>query len=128
MDRPRIIELPKFLDERGNLSFVENNAQIPFTIKRTYWLYDVPGGVNRGGHAEKNNEELIIAMSGSFDIIVDDGEEARIFTLHITDFISPKVLGEKFLISPPMQLHWSLVASRMMKKITYGIIMTFLHT
>ena len=82
MDRPRIIELPKFLDERGNLSFVENNAQIPFTIKRTYWLYDVPGGVNRGGHAEKNNEELIIAMSGSFDIIVDDGEEARIFTLN----------------------------------------------
>lgn len=82
MDRPRIIELPKFLDERGNLSFVENNVQIPFTIKRTYWLYDVPGGVNRGGHAEKNNEELIIAMSGSFDIIVDDGEEARIFTLN----------------------------------------------
>ena len=82
MDRPRIIELPKFLDERGNLSFVENNAQIPFTIKRTYWLYDVPGGVNRGGHAEKNNEELIIAMSGSFDIIVDDGEEARTFTLN----------------------------------------------
>lgn len=82
MDRPRIIELPKFLDERGNLSFVENNTQIPFTIKRTYWLYDVPGGVNRGGHAEKNNEELIIAMSGSFDIIVDDGEEARTFTLN----------------------------------------------
>lgn len=70
------------MDERGNLSFVENNAQIPFTIKRTYWLYDVPGGVNRGGHAEKNNEELIIAMSGSFDIIVDDGEEARTFTLN----------------------------------------------
>lgn len=82
MDRPRIIELPKFLDERGNLSFVENNTQIPFTIKRTYWLYDVPGGVNRGGHAEINNEELIIAMSGSFDIIVDDGEEARTFTLN----------------------------------------------
>ena len=82
MDRHRIIELPKFLDERGNLSFVENNTQIPFTIKRTYWLYDVPGGVNRGGHAEKNNEELIIAMSGSFDIIVDDGEEARTFTLN----------------------------------------------
>lgn len=53
MDNPRIIELPKFLDERGNLSFAENNNQIPFTIKRTYWLYDVPGGINRGGHAEK---------------------------------------------------------------------------
>lgn len=82
MGKPKIIELPKFLDERGNLSFAENNNQIPFTIKRTYWLYDVPGGVNRGGHAEKNNEELIIAMSGSFDITVDDGVEAHTFTLN----------------------------------------------
>ena len=55
----KLIELPKFLDERGNLSFAENNNQIPFTIRRTYWLYDVPGGVARGGHAEINNEELI---------------------------------------------------------------------
>lgn len=78
----RIIELPKFLDERGNLSFAENNNQIPFTIKRTYWLYDVPGGVARGGHAEINNEELIIAMSGSFDITVDDGEQQKTFTLN----------------------------------------------
>lgn len=78
----RIINLPKFLDERGNLSFVENNNQIPFTIKRTYWLYDVPGGENRGGHAEKCNEELIIAMSGSFDITVDDGEKQKTFTLN----------------------------------------------
>ena len=69
----KLIELPKFLDERGNLSFAENNNQIPFTIKRTYWLYDVPGGAARGGHAEINNEELIIAMSGSFYITVDDG-------------------------------------------------------
>lgn len=82
MDKPKIIELPKFLDERGNLSFAENNNQIPFTIKRTYWLYDVPGGVNRGGHAEKNNEELIIAMSGSFDIMVNDGMETQTFTLN----------------------------------------------
>ena len=78
----RIIELPKFLDERGNLSFVENNNQIPFKIKRTYWLYDVPGGVGRGGHAERNNEELIIAMSGSFDITVDDGMDQKTFTLN----------------------------------------------
>lgn len=78
----RIIELPKFLDERGNLSFAENNNQIPFTIKRTYWLYDVPGGIARGGHAEINNEELIIAMSGSFDITVDDGEQQKTFTLN----------------------------------------------
>ncbi len=78
----KIIELPKFLDERGNLSFVQNHAQIPFEIKRTYWLYDVPGGVSRGGHAEINNEELIIAMSGSFDITVDDGKEQKTFTLN----------------------------------------------
>lgn len=78
----KLIELPKFLDERGNLSFAENNNQIPFTIKRTYWLYDVPGGVARGGHAEINNEELIIAMSGSFDITVDDGEQQKTFTLN----------------------------------------------
>lgn len=78
----KIIELPKFLDARGNLSFVQNNDQIPFEIKRTYWLYDVPGGVSRGGHAEKNNEELVIAMSGSFDITVDDGKEQKTFTLN----------------------------------------------
>ena len=78
----RIIELPKFLDARGNLSFAENNAQIPFEIKRTYWLYDVPGNVNRGGHAEINNEELVIAMSGAFDITVDDGHEQKTFTLN----------------------------------------------
>jgi len=78
----RIIELPKFLDERGNLSFAQNNTQIPFEIKRTYWIYDVPGGEERGGHAEKENEELIIAMSGSFDITVDDGKEKKTFTLN----------------------------------------------
>ena len=78
----RIIELPKFLDARGNLSFAENNTQIPFEIKRTYWLYDVPGNVNRGGHAEINNEELIIAMSGAFDITVDGVLEQKTFTLN----------------------------------------------
>lgn len=78
----RIIELPKFLDERGNLSFAQNNTQIPFEIKRTYWIYDVPGGEERGGHAERGNEELIIAMSGSFDITVDDGSNNKTFTLN----------------------------------------------
>lgn len=78
----RIIELPKILDDRGNLSFAENNNQIPFEIKRTYWLYDVPGGITRGGHAEKNNEELIIAISGSFEIYVDDGKDSKTFTLN----------------------------------------------
>ena len=78
----KIINLPKFLDERGNLSFVQNNTQIPFEIQRTYWIYDVPGGKERGGHAEKENEEFIIALSGSFDITVDDGSEKKIFTLN----------------------------------------------
>lgn len=77
-----IIELPKFLDARGNLSFAENYKQVPFEIKRTYWLYDVPGGIARGGHAEINNEELIISMSGSFEILVDDGKEQKTFTLN----------------------------------------------
>lgn len=82
IDDARIIELPKFLDARGNLSFAQNYTQIPFEIKRTYWLYDVPGGVSRGGHAEKNNEELIIAMSGAFDIVIDDGKHTKTFTLN----------------------------------------------
>lgn len=78
----KIVELPKFLDDRGNLSFAENYNQIPFEIKRTYWLYDVPGGIARGGHAEKNNEELVIAISGSFEIYVDDGKESKTFMLN----------------------------------------------
>lgn len=78
----RIIELPKFLDARGNLSFAENFKQVPFEIKRTYWLYDVPGGITRGGHAEKDNEELVIALSGSFEIYVDDGIGSKTFTLN----------------------------------------------
>lgn len=81
-NNPRIIELPKFLDQRGNLSFVQNNTQIPFEIKRTYWLYDVPGGECRGGHAYRNTEEVIIAMSGSFDVVVDDGKTKQKFTLN----------------------------------------------
>ena len=78
----KIIELPKFLDVRGNLSFAENFKQVPFEIKRTYWLYDVPGGIGRGGHAEINNEELVISLSGSFEILVDDGKEKRTFMLN----------------------------------------------
>lgn len=82
MNHPRIIELPKILDARGNLSFVQNNTQIPFEIKRTYWLYDVPGGERRGGHAYKKTEELVIALSGSFDVIVDNGKDKKIFHLN----------------------------------------------
>lgn len=78
----KIIELPKFLDARGNLSFAENFKQVPFEIKRTYWVYDVPGGECRGGHAYKRNEEFIIALSGAFDVIVDDGHERKTFSLN----------------------------------------------
>ncbi len=77
-----LIELPKFLDARGNLSFAQNNTHIPFEIKRTYWLYDVPGGESRGGHAYRETEEFVIALSGSFDVIVDDGKEKKTFHLN----------------------------------------------
>ena len=78
----KLIDLPKFLDVRGNLSFAENFKHIPFEIKRTYWLYDVPGGEARGGHAYRTNEEFIIAMSGSFDVVLNDGKERKVFSLN----------------------------------------------
>nr|WP_297230947.1 FdtA/QdtA family cupin domain-containing protein [uncultured Prevotella sp.] len=78
----KLIELPKFNDPRGNLSFAENCTQIPFEIKRTYWLFDVPGGESRGGHAYKTTEELVIALSGSFDVVIDDGKERKTFVLN----------------------------------------------
>ncbi|OFY13363.1 MAG: hypothetical protein A2X16_00300, partial [Bacteroidetes bacterium GWF2_39_10] len=78
----RLIDLPKIEDYRGNLSFLESYNHIPFEIKRTYWIYDVPGGQVRGGHAFKEQEEFIISMSGSFDIIVDDGNEKKVYSLN----------------------------------------------
>ena len=78
----KLIELPKFLDARGNLSFAEQNNHIPFEIKRTYWIYDVPGGEERGGHAFCDNQEVVIALSGAFDVVVDDGENKKTFTLN----------------------------------------------
>jgi dTDP-4-dehydrorhamnose 3,5-epimerase-like enzyme len=78
----KIIQLPKFLDERGNLSFVEELKHIPFKIERTYWIYDVPGGETRGGHAYKENLEFIVALSGSFDVVLDDGAEKKTFHLN----------------------------------------------
>ena len=78
----KIIELPKFLDARGNLSFAQNYTHIPFEIKRTYWVYDVPGGECRGGHAYKQTEEFVIALSGSFDVKVDDGKEKKTYHLN----------------------------------------------
>jgi len=80
--RAKIIQLPKIEDKRGNLSFVEENNHIPFKIERTYWIYDVPGGQVRGGHAFKEQEEFIIALSGSFDVIVDDGINKQTFSLN----------------------------------------------
>ena len=81
-----IINLPKILDTRGNLSFLEENNHIPFLIKRVYWIYDVPGGEKRGGHAFYNNSEFIIALSGSFDVIVDDGKHRRKYHLNRSYF------------------------------------------
>ena len=78
----KIIDLPKFLDKRGNLSIVEEFKNIPFKIERTYWIYDVPGGEIRGGHAYKENQEFIVALSGSFDVVLDDGKERKTFSLN----------------------------------------------
>lgn len=78
----KIIELPKFLDKRGNLSFIEEFKHIPFKIARTYWIYDVPGGEHRGGHAYRENEEFIVALSGSFDVVLDDGKEKKTYSLN----------------------------------------------
>lgn len=78
-----IINLPKIEDPRGNLSFIEGNNHIPFKIERTYWIYDVPGGKTRSGHAFRTQEEFIIALSGSFDVILDDGKGNR-HTFHMS--------------------------------------------
>lgn len=77
----KIIDLPKILDERGNLTFIEGTRHLPFEIKRVYYLYDVPGGATRGGHAHRELEQFIIAVMGSFDVIVDDGFETKRFHL-----------------------------------------------
>ena len=82
MDRVKLIQLPKILDPRGNLSFFENNSQLPFEIRRTYWLYDVPGGELRGSHAFRLADEFIIALSGSFDVVLNDGVRESKYTLN----------------------------------------------
>jgi len=81
MDEVRIIDIPKIEDPRGNLSFIENDNQLPFHIARCYWLYDVPGGSRRGGHAFRRNDEVIIALSGALDVMVDNGRERQVFSL-----------------------------------------------
>lgn len=80
--KTEIITLPKFEDPRGNLSFLEEENHIPFKIERTYWIYDVPGGQVRGGHAFKVQREFIIALSGSFDVIVEDGSSRQVYSLN----------------------------------------------
>lgn len=79
---PQLINLPKYLDQRGNLSFAEEDTHLPFKIRRVYWIYDVPGGEARGGHAFKQNEELIIALSGSFDVVLHDGTKEYRYSLN----------------------------------------------
>lgn len=82
MNEPKIIELTRHFDPRGNLSVIEEFKDIPFKIERTYWIYDVPGGEARGGHAYKENNEFIVAMSGSFDVHLDNGQEKKTFHLN----------------------------------------------
>jgi hypothetical protein len=78
----KLLELPKILDPRGNLSFLQNNDQLPFAVQRVYWIYDVPGGDFRGGHAYRSLQEVIISLSGSFDVVLSDGHEEKKITLN----------------------------------------------
>ena len=80
--RERIIDLPKIKDKRGNLSFIESENHIPFEIKRVYWIYDVPGGEHRGGHAFREQSEFIVALSGSFDIEIDNGKNIETYRMN----------------------------------------------
>jgi dTDP-4-dehydrorhamnose 3,5-epimerase-like enzyme len=95
--RWRIVNFPKIADARGNLSFIEENSHVPFDIKRVYYLYDVPSGATRGGHAHKKMEQVIIALSGSFDVTLDDGYHRETFFLnrpHYGLYIPPSVWRE----------------------------------
>jgi len=82
LEKARILNLKKIGDRRGQLSFLESDNPVPFEIKRTYWIYDVPGGERRGAHAFKRNREFIIALSGSFDVTLSDGKESKTFSLN----------------------------------------------
>lgn len=80
--KAKLIDLPKILDLRGNLSFIEENKHIPFSIARSYWIYDVPGGEFRGSHAFRESEEFIVALSGSFDVLLHDGKQEKKYSLN----------------------------------------------
>jgi hypothetical protein len=86
IQQPKIIHLPKILDDRGNITFLEGENHIPFKIKRTYWIYDVPGGEGRGGHAYITTHEFIIAISGSFDVVLDNSKEIKNYPLNRSYF------------------------------------------
>lgn len=86
LDEVRLIDLPKISDPRGNLTFIEGERHVPFAVKRVYYLYDVPGGESRGGHAHRNLEQFIIAASGSFEVVLDDGKEEASFFLNRSYF------------------------------------------
>lgn len=83
---PELVDLPKIDDPRGNLTFIEEERHLPFSIRRVYWIYDVPGGQTRGGHAFREQQEMIVALSGSFDVVIDDGDESRRFHLNRSYF------------------------------------------
>jgi len=97
LEKVELIKLPKILDERGNLSFFESEKQIPFFIARAYWIYDVPGGEIRGSHAYKTLHEVIIALSGSFDVVLNDGLNEKVFTLNrsYTGLYIPKMIWRR---------------------------------
>lgn len=82
----RLVDLPRVTDSRGNLTFIQGRQHIPFEIARVYYLYDVPGGAERGGHAHKDLQQLIVAMSGSFDVVLDDGDDKRRFHMNRSYF------------------------------------------
>jgi len=82
LNEVRILQIPKILDPRGNLSFFENESQVPFSIARTYWIYDVPGGEIRGGHAYRSLQEVIVSLSGSFDVVLNDGVSSKVYSLN----------------------------------------------
>lgn len=96
-DEIRIINLPKIEDDRGNLSFIEESTSVPFKIRRVYWIYDVPGGEYRGSHAFKETEEFIVSLSGSFDVILNDGNEEKRFSLSRSYYglFIPKMIWRK---------------------------------
>lgn len=97
LEMPKLIQLPKKLDARGNLSFLEEGNHFPFKINRIYWIYDVPGGEIRGGHAYKELEEVIIALSGSFDIAIHNGETETVYSLNrsYTGLLLPKMMWRR---------------------------------